>query len=158
MRWRPPVCGSRQRRTSSILRSRRQRNVRIAHRAAGRAHAERCSQYQPFHLEEREPEMKNQHHQLITKTLAGAAIILGAWVAGAAPASADTSGTHPNPFGGPRCNCQELTPSGSPTLGDEGARGLRQGRSAGLPGLPPSTQPRGVHVTTLTNCISGLDC
>ena len=43
-------------------------------------------------------------------------------------------------------------------LKDEIARGLQQGRSAWLPGLPPSTQPRGVHVATLTNCISGLDC
>jgi hypothetical protein len=102
--------------------------------------------------------MKNQHHQLIAKILASAAIVLGAWVAGAAPASADTNGTNPNPFGGLRCNCQEITPSGSPTLRDEIARGLRQGRSAWLPGLPPSTQPRGVHVATLTNCISGLGC
>jgi hypothetical protein len=102
--------------------------------------------------------MKNQHHQLITKILASAAIVLGAWVAGAAPASADTSGTDPNPFGGLGCNCQQITPSGSPSLRDEIARGLRQGRSAWSPGLTPSTQPRGGHVATLTGCIIGLDC
>jgi hypothetical protein len=102
--------------------------------------------------------MKNQHHQLIVKTLAGAAIVFGAWVAGAAPSSANTSGTDPNPFGGLRCNCQEITRSGSPALRDQIANGLRQGRSAGVPGLPPSTQSKGVHVATLTNCVAGLGC
>ena len=85
--------------------------------------------------------MTTQHRQVITKTLVSAAIVLGAWVAGAAPASANTNGTDPNPFGGLRCNCQETAAPGSPALRGEIERGIQQARSA-WPGLPPSTQPR----------------
>jgi hypothetical protein len=102
--------------------------------------------------------MKTQHHQMITKILASTAIVLGAWVAGAAPANANTNGTDPNPFGGLRCNCQETAAPGSPAFRGEIQRGIQQGHSALFPGLPPSTQPRGVHVATLTNCIDGLGC
>jgi hypothetical protein len=82
--------------------------------------------------------MKAQHYQLITKTLASAAIVLGAWVAGAAPASANTNGTDPTPFGGLSCSCQETAPSGSPALRAEIHRGIQQGHSAWLQGLPPT--------------------
>jgi hypothetical protein len=102
--------------------------------------------------------MKNQHHQMITKIMASTAIAFGAWVAAAAPANADTNGTDPNPFGGLRCNCQETAAPGSPALRGEIERGIQQGRSAWSAGLPPSAQPRGVHVATLTNCVDGLGC
>jgi hypothetical protein len=85
-----------------------------------------------------------QHYQVITKTLVSGAIALAAYVGGAAPASAepDGIGTNPNPFGGLRCSCQETAPPGSPALTQEINRGLWEGRSAWLPGLPPPTQPR----------------
>jgi hypothetical protein len=88
--------------------------------------------------------MTTQHRQVITKILVGAVIALGPYVGGAAPASADGNhaGTAPNPFGGLSCSCRETAPPGSPAMRDEIARGIQQGRSASLPGLPPSTQPR----------------
>jgi hypothetical protein len=81
---------------------------------------------------------------LFTRTLIGAAIVVGSCVVGAAPASADTgpSGTDPNPFGGLSCNCRETAPPGSPALKAEVDRGLGEGHSAWLPGLPAPTQPR----------------
>jgi hypothetical protein len=102
--------------------------------------------------------MKNQHHQMITKIMAGIAIAFGAWVAGAAPANANTNGTDPNPFGGLRCNCQQTPATGAPALRGEIDRGIQKGHSAWSPGLPPSTQPGGVHVATPVNCIDGLGC
>jgi hypothetical protein len=102
--------------------------------------------------------MKTQHRQLITKTLAGTAIVFGAWIAGAAPANANTNGTDPNPFGGLKCDCQQTAAPGSPALRGEIERGIQQGHSAWSPGLAPSTQPRGFHVGTLTNCVDGLGC
>ena len=86
--------------------------------------------------------MKTQHHHVITKILVSAAIVLSAGVAGAAPASANTNGTDPNPFGGLRCNCQETAAPGSPALRAEIERGIQKGHSAWLPGLPAPTQPR----------------
>jgi len=82
--------------------------------------------------------------RVITKILVGAVIALGPYVGGAAPASADGNqmGTAPNPFGGLSCSCRETAPPGSPAMREEIARGIREGRSASLPGLPPSTQPR----------------
>jgi hypothetical protein len=92
--------------------------------------------------------MTTQHHQVITKILVSAAIALGSCVGAAPPASADpnpigTDPADPNPFGGLSCNsCQETAPPGSPALREEIERGLREGHSARLPGLPPPTQPR----------------
>jgi len=88
--------------------------------------------------------MTTQHHKVITKILVSAAIALGCWVGGAAPASADpnSTGTAANPFGGLTCSCQETAPPGSPALREEINRGIREGHSAGVPGLPPATQPR----------------
>jgi hypothetical protein len=98
----------------------------------------------PFHLEE--DDMSTQHHQMITKILAGAAIAFGLWVEGATPASADPNsvGTDPNPFNGLSCNCRETAPAGSPELREEIDRGIREGLSAELPGLPAvqPNQPR----------------
>jgi len=95
-------------------------------------------------ISRKEDDMTTQHHQVITKILVGAAVALGFYIGGAAPASADPNsiGPAPNPFGGLSCGCRETAPPSSPALRDEIERGLREGRSAWLPGLPPSTQPR----------------
>ena len=80
-----------------------------------------------------------------------AAIVLGSGVALAAPATADPNSTgtdpnstetDPNPYSGFSCNCQETAPPGSPATSEEINRGLREGHSAWLPGLPAPTQPR----------------
>ena len=86
--------------------------------------------------------MTTQHHQMITKIIVSAAIVLGSLVVRAAPASADanSAGTNPNPFSTLSCNCRETAPTGSPALLEEIARGIRKGLSAGLPGLQPPTQ------------------
>ena len=88
--------------------------------------------------------MTTQYHQVMTKILIGAAVALGSCVGGAAPVSADPNpiGSGPNLFGGLSCSCQETAPPGSPALREGTERGIREGRSASLPGLPPSTQPR----------------
>ena len=92
----------------------------------------------------KEHDMTTQHHQLITKILIGAAVALGAYVGGAAPVSADPNpiGGAPNPFGGLSCSCRETAPPGSPVLREEIEQGIREGRTAWLPGPSPSTQPR----------------
>jgi hypothetical protein len=88
--------------------------------------------------------MTTRHHQVIAKILVGAAVLLGAYVGGAAPASADPNsiGPAPNPYSGLNCDCRETAPPGSPALREEIERGLRQGHSAWVSGQPPSTQPR----------------
>ena len=80
--------------------------------------------------------MTTRHNQVITKILVGVAIVLGAGVGGAAPASADPDpiGTEPNPFGALSCSCQETASAGSPALRAEIDRGIRAGLSAPLPG------------------------
>jgi len=80
----------------------------------------------------------------IKKILVTAAIAVGFLVGGAAQASADPNafGADPNPFGGFSCNCQKTAPADSPALGKEINRGLREGHSAWLPGLPAPTLPR----------------
>ena len=78
----------------------------------------------------------------LKRTLISAAIVLGSGVGLAAPASAGTgTSTDTNPFGGLSCNCRETAPPGSPALKAEIDRGLGQGHSAWLPGLPAPTQP-----------------
>ena len=80
----------------------------------------------------------------LKRSLISAAIVLGSCVALAAPASATTgpATTDPNPFGGLTSNSRETAPPGSPALKAEVDRGLREGHSAWLPGLPAPTQPR----------------
>ena len=80
----------------------------------------------------------------ITKILVSAAIAVGFLVGGAAQASADPNafGADPNPFSGFSCRCQGTAPADSPALSAEINRGLREGHSAWLPGLPAPTQPR----------------
>jgi hypothetical protein len=76
--------------------------------------------------------MTNQHHQMITKILVGAAIALSSYIGGAAPAAADANpiGTDPNPFGALGCSCRETAPPGSPALREEMERGIRAGLTA----------------------------
>jgi len=78
--------------------------------------------------------MTTQHGHVIPKILIGAAVALGAYVGGAAPASADGSpiGSAPNPFGGLSCSCRETAPPGSPALKEGIDRGIREGRTAWL--------------------------
>ncbi|ORA80929.1 hypothetical protein BST29_15670 [Mycobacterium malmoense] len=77
-------------------------------------------------------------NHVIGKMLAGATMAVGFCAGGAAPAGADPTpdGTDPNPFGTLDCSCQEAAPADSPPLRDEIDRGLREGHSAPLPGLP----------------------
>ena len=86
----------------------------------------------------------NVHPQGIIKVLVGAAVALGFCVGGAAPVSADPNpiGSALNSFSSLRCSCRETAPPGSPALREEIEQGIREGRSAWLPGLAPSTQPR----------------
>ena len=95
--------------------------------------------------------MRTEHHQVIRKILAGAAIALGLGLGAAAPAGADPSpagtdtnplSTDPNPFGTLGCSCRETAAAGSPAVNEEIDRGLREGLTASLPGLPPPAQPR----------------
>jgi hypothetical protein len=85
-----------------------------------------------------------RHRRVITKILVGAAIALGAGLAGAAPAAADPNaiGTAPpNPYGTLGCNCRETAPAGSPQLGEEINRGIREGLTVSVPGLPAPARP-----------------
>jgi len=93
----------------------------------------------------------------LKRSLISAAIVLGSCVALAAPASATTGPvtTDPNPFGSLTSNSRETAPPGSPALKAEIDRGLWQGHSAWLPGLPAPAHP---GQPSLTACISGLDC
>jgi hypothetical protein len=108
--------------------------------------ADRIYRYQVHHriVSRKEHDMTTQHRQGITKLLIGAAVALGAYVGSAAPVSADPnpSGSAPNPFGGLSCSCRQTAPPGSPALREGIERGIREGRTASLPGPAPSTQPR----------------
>ena len=88
--------------------------------------------------------MTTQYHHVMTKILIVVAVALGSSVGGAAPVGADPNpiGSAPNSFGGLSCSCRETAPPGSPVLREEIERGIREGRTARLPGLSPSTQPR----------------
>jgi hypothetical protein len=84
------------------------------------------------------------HHRLIAKILVSTAIGFGALIIGAAaPASANTNsaGTDPNPFSTLSCSCQKAAPAGGPASTAEIDRGIRNGLSAALPGLPAPAQP-----------------
>jgi hypothetical protein len=82
------------------------------------------------------------HRRLMTKALVSTAIAFAACVGVAAPANADANsvGAAPNPFSTLSCNCQHA-PAGSPVPRENIDRGIRDGLSAPLPGLPASTQP-----------------
>jgi hypothetical protein len=108
--------------------------------------AERISRYQSQHrfISRKEVDMTTQYHQVMTKILIVVAVALGSSAAGAAPVGADPNpiGSAPNSFGGLSCSCRETAPPGSPVLREEIEQGIRDGRTAWLPGLSPSTQPR----------------
>ncbi len=75
----------------------------------------------------------------LAKMLGGFAIATGCCLAGAAPAHADPDavGADPSPFATLRCGCPEAAPPGSAERSNEIARGIREGLSAWVPGLPP---------------------
>jgi hypothetical protein len=75
--------------------------------------------------------MTTQYCQVVTKILVGGAVLLGVCVGGVAPAGAD-----PNPFGGLSCGCRDTAPAGSADPRADIDRGLLEGHSAWLPGLP----------------------
>ncbi len=81
--------------------------------------------------------MMTRHYQLIPKILVSGAIAVGFCVGGAAPASAN-----PDPYGGLHCSCQEKAPAGSADPTQEIKRGLKEGHTALVPGLPAPAQPR----------------
>jgi hypothetical protein len=80
----------------------------------------------------------------IKEILVSAAIAVGFLVGGAAQANADPNafGADPNPFSGFSSSRQETAPADRPAPSEEINRGLREGHSAWLPGLPAPTQPR----------------
>jgi hypothetical protein len=89
--------------------------------------------------------MTTRRQQVTTKVLVSSAIAIASFLGGAAPAGAeeDPVGADPNPFGTLGCgSCRETAPAGSPEATEDIARGLQEGRSAWLPGLPAPTQPR----------------
>ena len=65
----------------------------------------------------------------ITKILVSGAVVLGAWVGAAAPASADANsyGADQNAFGSLTCSCQVTAPLSGPALTNELNRGIRGG-------------------------------
>ncbi len=82
--------------------------------------------------------MTTQRERLIMRILAGGAVALGFCVGAPPPAGAD-----PDPYGGLHGNPQEPAPAGSADPAQEIQRGLREGRSALVPGLPaPARQPQ----------------
>jgi len=86
--------------------------------------------------------MTTQRYQAVTKILVSAAIVVGSYVGGAAPASADPNPPSPslNPFSALSCSwCRETALAGSPALKAEIDRGIQEGLSAWLPGLPSPT-------------------
>jgi hypothetical protein len=72
------------------------------------------------------------HRRVIAKILVSTAIVLGAFVGAAAPASADTNstGAHPNPFSTLSCSCPATTPAGGPGRKEDISRGIHSGVSA----------------------------
>ena len=86
----------------------------------------------------------NRPHRRVTgKILVSAAIALAAGIAGAAPAAADQHAisTDSNPFGTLGCNCRGTVPTGGPELRQEIERGMREGLSISVPGLPAPARP-----------------
>ncbi|WP_082951922.1 hypothetical protein [Mycobacterium sp. 852002-51057_SCH5723018] len=87
--------------------------------------------------------MTTRRRRAITKGLISAAIAVGLWVGTVAPAGAAPSpdSTEPDPFAGLGCSCRETAAPGSPALKEEMARGMREGLSVWVPGLPPPPLP-----------------
>ena len=68
-----------------------------------------------------------------------AAVALGPWLGAAARAGADPDAMDPgpSPFSSLSCGCREAAPADGPAERQEIERGIREGLSAWLPGLPP---------------------
>ncbi len=83
-------------------------------------------------------------NRVTKKMLVTAAIALAAGLAGAAPAAADPNaiGPDPNPFGTLGCNCRGTVPADGPESKQEINRGMREGLSVSVPGLPTPARPR----------------
>jgi hypothetical protein len=83
------------------------------------------------------------HRRATRKILVSAAIALAAGLAAAAPAAADPNAisTDANPFGTLGCNCPGTAPTGGPELAQEIHRGMREGLSVSVPGLPAPARP-----------------
>jgi hypothetical protein len=77
-------------------------------------------------------------NRVTAKMIVTAAIALAAGIALAAPAAADPSaiGIDPNPFGTLGCNCRATPPVRGPESTQEINRGLREGFTVSVPGLP----------------------
>ncbi len=73
------------------------------------------------------------HRQMIAKTLFAGALAFGLFVGQSAPAGADD--VDPDPFTGLRCSCPTSFADNPAALG-EIHRGLHEGHTAWLPGLP----------------------
>ncbi len=82
------------------------------------------------------------HRMSLAKMLGGFAIAAGCCVAGVAPAHADpdAEAAGPNPFGTLRCGCPQTESPVSAERRNEIDRGIREGLSARVPGLPPPRQ------------------
>ena len=76
--------------------------------------------------------------QVIGKVSIAAVLAFGLCVAQGAPAGADDFDQ--NPFSGLSCNCHKATPADAPAPLGEVHRGLREGYTAWLPGLPAVTR------------------
>ena len=83
---------------------------------------------------------KHRHH-VITKILVSAAIALSSAVMAAPTGSANPVDTGANPFGTLRCSCPGTPQADGPALKAAIDRGLQDGHSAWLPGLPAPAQP-----------------
>ena len=83
------------------------------------------------------------HRRVITKILVSAAIALGGGLVAAAPAAADPHAidTSPNPFGVLGCNCRQTAPADSPQSRQGISRGIREGLTVSVPGLPAPAKP-----------------
>jgi hypothetical protein len=83
-------------------------------------------------------DMTTRGYGLIIRIFAGGAVAVGCCAGAAPPAGAD-----PDPYGGLHCSCRGPTSIGSAETTREIERGLREGLSAIVPGLPvPAGQPR----------------
>ncbi|MGB8387826.1 hypothetical protein [Mycobacterium sp.] len=79
---------------------------------------------------------KRGYYRVISRILVSAAVAVGFCSGGAALAGAD-----PNPFGTLGNSGQETAPPGSPGQREEVDRGIGDGLSASLPGLPHRPGP-----------------
>jgi len=94
-------------------------------------------------MKPKQRDMMTRHHHVLTKRLLGAAIAVGCCVGAAPPAGADPdrAGADADPFAALGCSCRQVAPPDGPALREEIRRGLRDGLSVWVPGLPPPPLP-----------------